>query len=426
MSAVAVERENLSPPSPASGFPCRACGAPVRSTFVDLGLSPLCQNHIRPEDLDRPETFYPLCVYVCESCWLAQLKEYVPPEEIFSEYAYFSSYSDSWVRHAEQFCRQASERFQIGPHSQVVEIASNDGYLLQHFVARGVPCLGVEPAANVAREAVNKGAPTLVAFFGKETADRLVEQGTTADLLIGNNVFAHTPRLNDFLAGMKRLLAPGGVISLEFPHLLRLIEGNQFDTIYHEHFSYFSLLSAESAMARHGLTVFDVEELQTHGGSLRVYARHEENRSLPRSPNVAKVIESERRAGLDGPEAYRRFASQVERTKQDLLAFLIDARRSGARVAAYGAAGKGNTLLNYCGIRQDFIDYVVDRNPYKQGKFTPGARLPIYPPSRLEETRPDYILILPWNLRDEIAGQLAYVRQWGARMVVPIPQLCVF
>jgi hypothetical protein len=416
--------------SPTVGFPCRACGAGVTKSFVDLGLSPLCQTHVAPGDLDSPETFYPLHVFVCQECWLAQLREYVSPEEIFSEYAYFSSFSESWVRHAERFCALAMKRFHLGASSRVVEVASNDGYLLQHFVARGVPCLGVEPAANVAREAVKKGVPTEVAFFGETISERLVAKHGVADLIVGNNVFAHTPHLNDFILGLKRLLAPRGAISLEFPHLARLILGNQFDTIYHEHFSYFSLLAAEAALARHGLAVFDVEELPTHGGSLRVFACHADsdsgNSAFPREDRVDALLEAERSMALDSMGAYEHFAAQVRKTKRDLLAFLIDAKRREKRVVGYGAAGKGNTLLNYCGIRGDYLDYIVDRNPYKQGKFTPGTRIPILDPSVLAETRPDYILLLPWNLKAELAEQLAYTRDWGAKLVVPIPELEVF
>jgi len=404
---------------------CRFCGAQATRSFVDLGMSPLCETYLTAEQLDEPETFYPLHAYVCERCWLVQLREYVAAGDIFSEYAYFSSYSDSWLRHARTFCEAASQRFGLGRHSQVVEVASNDGYLLQNFVGRGIPCLGVEPAANVARAAVARGVPTTVRFFGQQTARELVAEGFRADLLIGNNVFAHVPDLNDFTAGLAIVLAERGVVSLEFPHLERLIAGNQFDTIYHEHFCYFSFIAAERVLAAHGLTVFDVAELPTHGGSLRILARHTDDHSRPVEPSVAALRQRELAAGYERPQIYERFAEQVRETKRKLVEFLTSARRAGKRVAAYGAPGKGNTLLNYCGIREDFLDYAVDRNPYKHGRFTPGTHIPIYPPEKLAETRPDYILILPWNLKDEIASQLAYTRTWGAQLLVPIPELTV-
>jgi SAM-dependent methyltransferase len=404
---------------------CRSCGQTVSRSFVDLGMSPLCENFLSADQLDQPEAFYPLHAYVCEQCWLVQLRQYVAPAEIFGEYAYFSSYSDSWLRHAQEYCRAMIWRFGIGQDSQVVEVASNDGYLLKNFVERGIPALGIEPAANVARAAQAKGVPTRVEFFGEAAAERLVAEGTQADLLVANNVLAHVPDLNDFVAGLARLLSPRGVLTLEFPHLARLIEGNQFDTIYHEHFCYFSLLAAERVLARHALAVFDVDELDTHGGSLRLYVRHADQPQPLVEPAVAALRARERAAGFEQAAAYEGFAERVRRTKRKLLAFLIEAREAGKHIAGYGAPGKGNTLLNYCGIRQDLVDYTVDRNPYKHGKFTPGTHLPIYPPERLAETRPDYILILPWNLREEILAQLAYARRWGARFVLPIPELHV-
>jgi hypothetical protein len=404
---------------------CRFCGATVRRSFVDLGMSPLCESFVKAEQLDEPEMFYPLHAYVCEKCWLVQLREYVTAGDIFSEYAYFSSYSDSWLRHARSFCEAVTGRFGLDKRSQVIEIASNDGYLLQNFVGRGIPCLGVEPAANVARAAVAKGVPTTVRFFGQQTARELVAEGFRADLLIGNNVFAHVPDLNDFAAGLAIVLAERGVLSLEFPHLERLIAGNQFDTVYHEHFCYFSFIAAQRVLAAHGLTVFDVAELPTHGGSLRVLARHADDHSRPIEPTVGALHSRELAAGYERPEIYERFAEQVRETKRQLLEFLITARRQGKRIAAYGAPGKGNTLLNYCGIREDFLDYAVDRNPYKHGRYTPGTHIPIYPPEKLAETRPDYILILPWNLKDEIIAQLAYARAWGAQFVLPIPELTI-
>ncbi len=406
---------------PLAGALCRLCGCALSHTFVDLGVSPLCESYVAPDQLNRMEPFYPLHTQVCERCWLVQLDEYVRPEHIFSEYAYFSSYSDSWLRHARGYVEAITERLRLDATRLVIELASNDGYLLQYFVAKGIPVLGVDPAANVVKAAESKGVPSLVRFFGQATARELVAMGKQPDLLLGNNVLAHVPDLNDFVAGMKILLKPGGVITMEFPHLQRLVEGNQFDTIYHEHFCYFSFLSAEATFARHGLQVFDVDELATHGGSLRVYVRHVEDASGPVQPAVAALRERERRLGYDRLETYRAFDEQVRETKRRLLEFLIGAKRAGRSVAGYGAPGKGNTLLNYCGIRTDFIDYTVDRNPYKHGKYLPGTRIPIFAPERLAETRPDYVLILPWNLRDEILAQLRYVREWGGRCVVPIP-----
>jgi SAM-dependent methyltransferase len=402
---------------------CRLCGAGLRHTFVDLGTSPLCESFLASDQLDHAEPFYPLHAFVCEECLLVQLLEYVGPEHIFSEYAYFSSYSDSWLRHAEQYVEMIVNRTGLGRDSFVVELASNDGYLLQYFVQKSIPVLGIDPAANVAKAAVARGVPTLVRFFGRETARQLVAEGKQADLLLGNNVLAHVPDLNDFVAGMKLLLKPGGVITMEFPHLQRLIEGNQFDTIYHEHFSYFSFLSAENAFARHGLTVFDVEELPTHGGSLRVFVRHVEDAAKTVRPAVGQLRSREKRLGFDRLETYRAFGEQVRETKRRLLNFLISARRAGKTIVGYGAPGKGNTLLNYCGIRTDFLDYTVDRNPYKHGKFLPGTHIPIFPPERIRETKPDLVLILPWNLRTEIASQLSYIREWGGRCFVPIPRV---
>jgi hypothetical protein len=355
-----------------------------------------------------------------------QLQEYVSPEAIFSEYAYFSSYSDTWLEHARVYTDHVIERFRLNRDSWVVEIASNDGYLLQWFVARGIPVQGIEPAANVAQVAVRRGVPTLVKFFGQETARDLAASGRQADLLIGNNVLAQVPELNDFVAGLKILLAPGGVISMEFPHLMRLVEGNQFDTVYHEHFSYFSFLAVESVLAAHRLVVFDVEELETHGGSLRIYARHLEDSSKAVGQRVTELRAKEEAAGLRRLHYYSAFAERVQDTKRRLLEFLTQTKRQGSTIVGYGAPGKGNTLLNYCGIRTDFLDYTVDRSPYKQGKFLPGTHIPIYAPAKIRETRPDYVLILPWNLRREIMSQLDYIRDWGGQFVVPIPEVRVY
>jgi SAM-dependent methyltransferase len=394
--------------------------------FVDLGVSPLCESYVDPERLDEMEPFFPLRVFVCEQCFLVQLKEYVGAAAIFSEYAYFSSYSDSWVEHAGRYVDAMTERFALGPTSFVVEVASNDGYLLQHFVERGVPALGIEPARNVAEVARERGVPTVGVFLGEQSAREVVATHRQADLVVGNNVFAHVPDLHDFVGGLAILLAPSGVLTLEFPHLLRLVEQNQFDTIYHEHFSYFSFETARRALAAHGLAVFDVEELPTHGGSLRVYAEHEASGGRPATAAVGALAETERRAGATALAYYESFERQVEETKRALLDFLIRAKREGKTIVGYGAPGKGNTLLNYCGIRTDFVDYTVDRSPHKQGLFLPGTRIPIRHPNVIAETRPDYVLILPWNLKDEIIEQLGYVREWGARFVVPIPEVRVY
>jgi 2-polyprenyl-3-methyl-5-hydroxy-6-metoxy-1,4-benzoquinol methylase len=412
--------------SGAAGFQCRFCAAPLRTTFVDLGMSPLCQTHINPQQLHEMEPFYPLHAYVCDECLLVQLQEFVAPQEIFTEYAYFSSYSSSWVEHARRYADLMVERFGLGARSRVMEIASNDGYLLQHFVARGIPVLGIEPAANVAKVAVEKGIPTTVRFLGCETAAAISAESGQADLLLGNNVLAHVPDINDFVGGMKRLLAPDGIITMEFPHLQRLIAEGQFDTIYHEHFSYLSFVVVEKVFAHHGITLFDVEQLPTHGGSLRIYGRHAENAALPVGERVAQLRQQEAAAGMLTLDYYRGFGERVKEVKRNLLRFLIDAKERDKKVVGYGAPGKGNTLLNYCGIRTDFLDFTVDANPYKQGKFTPGTRIPILAPEAIRAARPDYVLILPWNLKDEISSQAAYVREWGGQFVVPIPTVSVF
>jgi len=405
---------------------CRFCGAPLAHTFVDLGMSPLCESYVPADKLDEMEPFYPLCVRVCNRCFLVQIREYVRAEDIYSHYAYFSSYSDSWLEHARQYVEAMIDRFGLGPQSQVVEVASNDGYLLQYFLDRRVPVLGIEPAANVAEVARQKDIPTVVKFFGRDTAEELIAEGLRAELVLGNNVLAHVPDLNGFVAGLKLLVAPDGVITMEFPHLMRLVEGNQFDTIYHEHFSYLSLLVVQRVFSAQGLVVFDVEELSTHGGSLRVYARHENDASKPVEPAVDELCARELAAGYGRIETYLSFDQRVAQTKRRLLEFLITARREGKRVAGYGAPGKGNTLLNYCGIRTDLVDYTVDRSPYKQGKFLPGTHIPIFSPEKIAETGPDYVLILPWNLKDEIIEQLGYVRRWGGQFVVPIPEPTVY
>jgi C-methyltransferase C-terminal domain/Putative zinc binding domain/Methyltransferase domain len=402
---------------------CRFCAAPLRRTFVDLGMSPLCESYVPAERLGAMEPFYPLHVRICERCLLVQLEEFVAPEEIFTEYAYFSSYSDSWVAHARGYVEMAVERFGLGRDSLVVELASNDGYLLQHVVEKGIPALGIEPAANVAQAARERGIETVVEFFGRDLAARLVAEGRRADLLTANNVMAHVPDLNDFVGGMEPLLAPEGVVTIEVPHLVRLVEDNQYDTIYHEHFSYFSFLTARKVLSAHGLHVFDVDELATHGGSLRLYAQRRSTGRRRVSSKVGALAERERALGFDTLDGHGDFSTRVEQTKWSLLEFLIDRRREGERVAGYGAPGKGNTLLNYCGIRTDLLEFTVDRNPYKQGQFLPGTHIPIRHPEALEQARPDYILILPWNLKEEIEAQLSYAREWGARCVVPIPEV---
>jgi SAM-dependent methyltransferase len=410
----------------ASTKPCRFCGANLQRTFVDLGMSPLCETYPSAADLNRGETYYPLHVYVCDECFLVQLEQYESPENIFSDYAYFSSYSDSWLKHCESHCDKMAERFGLGKQSFVVEVASNDGYLLQYFVKRHVPVLGIEPAANVAKVAVEKGVPTLVQFFGAGLAKELAAEGRCADLVLGNNVLAQVPDLNDFVEGLKILLKSNGVLTLEFPHLLRLIEHNEFDTIYHEHFSYFSLVTTARILEAHGLKVFDVDELPTHGGSLRVYVCRGEDHTQQVQPNVATLIAAEKAAGLSTAQGYERFAAQVKQTKLELVDFLLTAARQGKSVAGYGAPGKSATLLHYCGIGKDLIEYTVDRSPYKQGRFLPGSHIPIYHPDRIRETKPDYVVILPWNLKDEIMQQVQFIRGWGGRFVVPIPKVAIY
>jgi SAM-dependent methyltransferase len=404
---------------------CRFCATPLAVTFCDLGLSPLSNAFVKPSDAGCMEAFYPLHARVCGSCFLVQLEEFESPQKIFGDYVYFSSYSDSWLAHCESYARMAIERFELGASSQVVEVASNDGYLLQYFQREGLPVMGIEPAANVAEVAREKGIPSEVCFLGADTARALARRGVRADLLVGNNVFAHVPDLNDFTEGLRILLAPGGTLTLEFPHLMSLITGCQFDTIYHEHFSYFSLFTAAKVLAEHGLRVFDVDELSTHGGSLRVYASHEAASKARMTSRPSALISREAAAGLLDLATYERFDDQVRANKRELLRFLIDAREQGKHVVGYGAPAKGNTLLNYCGIRTDFLDYTVDRSPQKQGLLLPGTRIPVHPPSKILETRPDYVLILAWNLKDEIIEQMRTIRSWGGRFVVPIPQVTV-
>ncbi len=404
---------------------CRFCGATLAHRFADLGAQPLCESYLSAAALHAPEPFYPLTAYVCAECLLVQVEAFESPEAIFSDYAYFSSYSTSWLEHAKRYAERVTDRFGLGQESLVVELASNDGYLLKNFVERGIPALGIDPAANVAEVAESRGVPTLVAFFGSEVARKLAREGKRADLIVANNVLAHTPHLNDFVAGIKLLLKPDGAATLEFPHLLTLIRENQFDTIYHEHFSYLSLLSVERIFAAHGLALFDAEELPTHGGSLRIYVRHVESEALETASSLEALREKERAAHLDTLAPYLAFNEQAAKTKHKLLSLLIELKGTGASIAGYGAPGKGNTLLNYCGVRGDFLDYTVDRNPYKQGLFLPGTHIPIHAPEKIYETKPDFVLILPWNLKDEIMDQMASIRDWGGRFIVPIPEASI-
>jgi SAM-dependent methyltransferase len=402
---------------------CRFCGTPVTASLVDLGMQPLSNAYVRAEAADAMEPFFPLHPRVCENCFLVQLPELQSPEQIFSDYAYLSSMSDSWLEHCRRYAGAMTERFGLGPTSLVIEVASNDGYLLRFFKERLIPVMGIEPAANVAAIANAAGIPSLPKFFGSSLASELASTGKRADLLVGNNVLAHVPDLNDFVRGLAKLLAPEGVLTMEFPHLGRLLAETQFDTVYHEHFSYFSLGTAERVFKSHGLVVFDVDTLPTHGGSLRVYARHEAHSARLVTDRVLALRTAEEAQGLNRIETYAHFAERVRDVKRKLLEFLIPIRRSGKHIVAYGAAAKGNTLLNYCGIGTDFIDYVADRSPTKQGKLLPGTRIPIRTPERIRETRPDYVLVLPWNIKDEVAKQLSFVRSWGGRLVVPIPEV---
>ena len=401
---------------------CRFCQTQLRHTFVDLGMSPLSNAFLNSDQLDKKEPFFPLHAYVCEQCFLVQLEEFEQPEEIFSDYAYFSSYSESWLDHARQYTEMMIERFSLNSSHQIIEIASNDGYLLQYFKENNIPVLGIEPAANVADVAIKKGIETRIQFFGKETASALRSESICGDLILGNNVLAHVPDLNDFVAGLKIALAKDGIITMEFPHLLNIIKEHQFDTIYHEHFSYLSLYTVEQVFNKHQLKIFDVEQIQTHGGSLRIFCCHEEDNTQEISPRVNEIKQLELNSGLDQLDTYLDFTDKVQQTRQSLLDFITKAKEQNKAIVGYGAPAKGNTLLNYCNIKTDFIDYTVDRSPHKQGKFLPGTHIPVYPVERINETKPDYILILPWNLREEIAQQLEYTNEWGCKLVLPIPE----
>jgi SAM-dependent methyltransferase len=409
-----------------NGLPrCRFCDKPLQHTFVDLGMQPLCESYVSQDHLNKMEPFYPLHAYVCDNCFLVQLEEYVAPAEIFSEYAYFSSFSDAWLTHAKNYVEMITQKLGLNKNSLVMEIASNDGYLLQYFVQKRIPVIGIEPAANIAEVAIKKGVNTLVMFFDKRTAAELASK-QKADLIIGNNVLAQVPEINGFVEGIKTVLKPSGVITIEVPHLRNLIAENQFDTIYHEHFSYFSFIALEKIFAEHGLTIYDVDEIPTHGGSLRIYACHAEDKSKPVTTSVKKLKQSEVTEGFEDISKYISFAENVKETKRSLLFSLINLKRKRKTIVGYGAPGKGNTLLNYCGIRTDFVDYTVDRNPYKQGKFLPGTHIPIYGPEKIKMSKPDYVLILPWNIKEEIMKQLSYISEWGGRFIVPIPEVTIY
>jgi len=404
---------------------CRFCNSELTKTFVSLGKTPLANSYLTAETLHQMEPFYPLDVFLCENCFLVQLLEFEKPMNIFSVYAYFSSYSESWLVHSEMYVEYMIERFGFDEKSLVVELGSNDGYLLQYFKEKNVPILGIEPAGNVAQIAIEKGIETHVAFFGTEFAEDLIKKTKKPDLIVGNNILAHVPALTDFVAGMKILLGESGIITMEFPHLLRLITENQFDTIYHEHFSYFSLLTAVKVFESHGLNIFDVEELPTHGGSLRIYAKHKGDQSRPISDSIQDLLAQETEAGLNKVDCYFAFGERVQEIKRSILEFFTKTRQEGKSIVGYGAPAKGNTLLNYCGIKTDLLDYTVDLNPYKQNKYLPGSHIPIYAPDRIKETKPDFVFILPWNLKDEIIDQISYVREWGGKFVVPIPKIQV-
>jgi SAM-dependent methyltransferase len=403
---------------------CRSCGAPLNTTFCDLGVSPLSNSYVDPARLNEGEQVFPLHVYVCTKCFLVQLPEFTSPANIFVEYAYFSSFAQSWLRHCSDYCDMIAVRNKLGKDSLVVEVASNDGYMLQYFLAKGIPVLGVEPARNVGEKARAKGIETVSEFFGTATAKNLASQGRKADLMIANNVLAHVPDINDFAAGFEVLLKPEGVITFEFPHLLKLIEQNQYDTIYHEHFSYLSYIAVKAVMERHGLRIFDVDRVSTHGGSLRIYGCHRDS-AHAETGNVATLLKDELAAGLDKLDTYEQFGEKVKKLKRNVLSFLIGLKDQNKSIVGYGAAAKGNTMLNYCGLGVDFIDFVADKNPYKQGKLLPGTHIPVLPPEHIDAARPDYILILPWNLRDEVVSQLSDIRKWGGRFITAIPDIRV-
>jgi SAM-dependent methyltransferase len=404
---------------------CRHCRSPLEATLVDLGKSPLCQTFLTSAQLDEVEPFYPLLVYVCDNCWLVQVDEYVSPGQLFANYEYYSSYSTSWLEHARKYVDMAIDRFDLTQDSRIMEIASNDGYLLQYFVQRGIPVLGIDPSSKIASVAEGRGVTTRLEFFDGALADKLVAEGYRSDLIIGNNVLVKIPELNDFVEGVAQVLANDGVATFEVQHLVSVLEHNAFDTIYHEHFNYFSFTAAKRIFAAAGLIIYAVEKLKSHGGSLRLFVRHEHDGSKPVQPSVESLLEEERSFGITDVATYAAFGENVEATKRELLSLLIGAKNDGKRIAIYGASGKGNTLLNYCGIGTDFVDYVVDRNPHRHGRYTPGTHIPIHTPERIAETKPDFVLITPWNLKDEIMGQLDYIRDWDGQFIVPIPKATV-
>jgi SAM-dependent methyltransferase len=405
-----------------SGACCLNCGSKLTTTFSDLGTSPLCEEFVKPEEINKGQMVYPLHVYVCEECLLVQVEEFVSPEEIYADYYYFSSYSDSWLQHAKEYTDFMLEHYPIGKESFVVEIASNDGYLLQYFKEKGISVLGVEPSVNVAKAALEKDIPTEQVFFGEQSARELREKHGKADLLLGNNVLAHVPDINDFIKGIREMLEEDGAATFEFPHLMQLVENNQFDTIYHEHFFYYSLIAVRNIFEKHGLKLIDVQELGTHGGSIRIFVTHKENEKYPVRKSVTYMMETEKQKGYDQIKLYTDFDKNVQETKRKILDLLIDLKRKGKTIAGYGAPGKGNTLLNYCGIRRDFLEYTVDRNPNKHGQYLPGSLIPIYATDKIKETKPDYLFILPWNLKDEIISQTGYIREWGGKFIIPIPE----
>ena len=406
-----------------SGYNCRFCNEKLIDTFVDLGITPLSNSFLTQNLLKKKENVFPLHVYVCRNCLLVQLPEFETPENIFRDYAYFSSYSETWLEHVRNYVNYMIDRFGFNKNNLVVEIASNDGYLLKYFVGKGIPVLGIEPAANVAKIAEQNGVPTLVKFFNTKTAFELSQEDKKADLIIGNNVLAHVPNVNDFVDGMKILLKPGGVITMEFPHILKLIQFNQFDTIYHEHFSYLSLFVVQKIFSSHNLTIFDVEEIETHGGSIRIFVKHSKNKSFQIENRVLELLEKEKKFGLNDLAKYIQFAKDVIEAKERIRKFFLATKKDGKKVVCYGAAAKGNTLLNYCQIGTDFIEYIVDKNIHKQGMFLPGSHIPIKDPKEIKKTKPDYVVILPWNLKDEIMKQIQYIREWGGKFVIPIPEV---
>lgn len=405
-------------------FNCRFCKCSLERVFIDLGESPLANSFLKESDFNA-EKFYPLCTYLCENCFLVQLEEIQSPEYIFSDYAYFSSFSTSWLAHAQDYVEMIIQRLSLDENCLVIEIASNDGYLLQNFTEKNIPVLGIEPAQNIANVAIKKNIPTLTKFFDSQLANDLVKEGKKTDLIIGNNVLAHVPCLNDFIIGLKILLKPNGVITLEFPHLLQLMQNNQFDTIYHEHFSYFSLLTVQKIFDHHDLKIFDVDELSTHGGSLRLYVTHKENNQIPISSNILAVLEKEKKFGLEKISTYEEFSASASKIKLDLQNLIKNIKNDSKNIVCYGAPAKGNTLLNYCNIANNQIDYTVDKNPNKQNLFLPGTHIPIYSPEKIQETKPDYLLILPWNLQEEIMAEMGFIREWRGKFIIPIPDVQV-